>query len=216
MSPGPAEGERTASFFVTDVTPSELARYPSHMGDSTDRDAITLLRRRDPRGFDLAYAAYAGKIRGFLLRLGRDRALADDLLQHTFLRLAECGPELRVDSDLRAWLFTVARNAHASHARRPRSDDGETTLEALASPAPDVEARLLLGDVESALGRLRAEDREVLLLVGVEGLEQDTVAKMFGVNAAALRQRLARARSRLLVELEREPRQNDRLEEALP
>lgn len=201
---------------MTGVTPDELARYPLQMGDSTDRDAITLLRRRDPRGFDLAYAAYAGRIRGFLLRLGRDRTLADDLLQQTFLRLAEHGPELRADSDLRAWLFTVARNAHASHARRPRSDDDETTLEALASPPPDVEARLLLGDVESALGRLRAEDREVLLLVGVEGLEQDAVAKMFGVNAAALRQRLARARSRLLVELERAPRHNDRLEEALP
>lgn len=186
------------------------------MGDATDRDAITLLRRRDPRGFDLAYAAYAAKIRGFLLRLCRERALADDLLQQTFLRLAEFGPELRADSDLRAWLFTVARNAHASHARRAHSDD-PSLLEALASPPPDVEARLLLGDVESALGQLRADDREVLLLVGVEGFEHSTVAKMLGVSAAALRQRLARARSRLLGELERTPHRNHApLDEALP
>src|SRR6186713_3373523 len=187
------------------------------MGEATDRDALTLLRRRDPRGFDLAYAAYAGKIRGFLLRLGRDRALADDLLQQTFLRLAERGPELRADSDLRAWLFTVARNAHTSHARRPRSDDDQAALEALMSPAPDVEARLLLGDVESALGRLRTEDRELLLLVGAEGLEHATAAKILGVSPVALRQRLSRARSRLLVELERASHGNhDRLDEALP
>ena len=187
------------------------------MGDRADHEALSLLRRREPRGFDLAYAAYGARVRGFLLRLARDRDLADDLFQHTFLRLAEQGPELRVDSDLRAWLFTVARNAYASHARRARPTGDEGSLEALSSPPPDVEARLLLGNVESALGRLRAEDREVLLLVGAEGLEQGTVATMLGIAAAALRQRLARARSRLLVELERGPRaQDERLEEALP
>jgi RNA polymerase sigma-70 factor (ECF subfamily) len=180
------------------------------MGDAKDREAIAGLRRRDPRGFDLAYAAYAGRVRGFLLRLTRDGELADDLLQHTFMRLAEQGPELRPDSDLRAWLFTVARNAHASHARRARPTRDDGVLEALSSPAPDVEARLLLGDVEGALSQLRAPDREVLLLVGVEGLAHETVAKMLGLEAAALRQRLARARSRLLVELER-GRENDRL-----
>ncbi|HEX6274415.1 MAG TPA: RNA polymerase sigma factor [Polyangiaceae bacterium] len=175
------------------------------MGDPLDREAVALLRRRDPRGFDRAYASHAAKIRGFLLRLGRNAALADDLLQHTFLRLAEQGPELRPDSDLRAWLFAVARNAYASHARRATPERDDAALEALASPPPDVEARLLLGDVESALGRLRADDREVLLLVGAEGLEQSVVATMLGIQPAALRQRLARARSRLLAELEHAP-----------
>ena len=187
------------------------------MGDVPDRLALALLRRRDPRGFDRAYAAYAGKIRGFLLRLGRDGPLADDLVQLTFLRLAEQGPELRPDSDLRAWLFAVARNAYASHARRIRPENDEGALEALSSPPPDVEARLLLGDVESALGRLRPDDREVLLLVGAEGLEPQVVARMLGIQPAALRQRLARARSRLLVELERAPRATgDPMKEALP
>jgi RNA polymerase sigma-70 factor, ECF subfamily len=186
------------------------------MTKGSDREAISLLRRRDPRGFDLAYAAYAGRLRGFLLRLGRDPHLADDLLQQAFLRLAEQGPELRPDSDLRAWLFTVARNAYASHFRKMRTTD-EGALEALASPPPDVEARLLLGDVESALGRLRPDDREVLLLVGVEGLDHAVVATMLGLQGAALRQRLARARSRLLVELERATHSHsDRFEKALP
>jgi RNA polymerase sigma-70 factor (ECF subfamily) len=176
------------------------------MAEATDREAITLLRRRDPRGFDRAYAAYAGRVRGFLLRLGRDAALADDLVQHTFLRLAEQGPELRPDSDLRAWLFAVARNAHVSHARRFRSEVDEAALEAVSSPPADLEARLLLGDVEGALARLRPDDREVLLLVGVEGLDHAAVAAMLGLRAPALRQRLARARSRLLMELERASR----------
>jgi RNA polymerase sigma-70 factor (ECF subfamily) len=187
------------------------------MAGGPDSEAITLLRRRDPRGFDLAYAAYAGRVRGFLLRLTQNCELSDDVLQQTFLRLAERGSELRVDSDLRAWLFAVARNAVASDARRATVVHDEATLEALSTPPPDVEAKLLLGDVEAALGRLRPDDREVLLLVGVEGLEHPVVAKMLGVQAAALRQRLARARSRLLVELERRSGGSEKeLKEAVP
>ena len=164
---------------------------------------ISLLRRRDPRGFDLAYAAYAGPLFGFLLRLTGRRDLAEDALQHVFLRLAERGPELRLDSDLRAWLYAVARNGALSQLRRTPELADEAALEALADPPPDIEARLLLGDVERALSVLRLEDREVLLLVGVDGLEREAVARLLGLRPDALRQRLARARSRLLNELER-------------
>ena len=172
------------------------------MSSRSDEEAIRLLRRRDARGFELAYAAHAGPLLGFLRRLSRQPELADDLLQQAFLRLAERGPELRSDSDLRAWLFAVARNAYVSQLRRAPALADEATLETLASPPPDIEARLLLGDVERALGALRFDDREVLLLVA-GGLEREAVARLLDLDAAALRQRLSRARSRLLAELER-------------
>jgi DNA-directed RNA polymerase specialized sigma24 family protein len=53
------------------------------------------MRRRDGRGFDLAYERYAERIFGFLVRLSRSRALAEDLLQHTFLRLFGLGAARR-------------------------------------------------------------------------------------------------------------------------
>jgi RNA polymerase sigma-70 factor (ECF subfamily) len=171
---------------------------------SRDLAALALLRRRDPRGFELAYATHAGPLLGFLARLSGRRDVAEDLVQHVFLRLAERGPELARDSDLRAWLYAVARNAYLSQVRRP-PEAGDAALEALSHPPADVEARLLLGDVERALGALRFEDREVLLLVAVDGLERDAVARLLGIDAVALRQRLSRARSRLLAELERLP-----------
>ena len=176
------------------------------MPASPDRETLTLLRRRDPRGFDQAYAAYGARLYSFLRRLlGAElRHLADDLLQHTFLQLAEHGPELRADSELRAWLFTVARNAFLAQVRGRRHSAEHPGLELVADYSTDAEARLLLGDVESALGRLRLEDRELLLLVGVEGLEPHAVARMLDVEPAALRKRLARARQRLLYELERQ------------
>ncbi len=175
------------------------------MAADADDQTVSLLRRRDPRGFDRAYDAYAVRVHAFLLRLSGRRDVADDLLQHTFLRLAERGPELRPGSDLRAWLFTVARNAYLSQTRALGGDRDDGALESLASPPPDVEARLLLGDVERALSTLRLEDRELLLLVGAEGMEPADVARMIGIDPTALRQRLARARSRLLAALESLP-----------
>jgi RNA polymerase sigma-70 factor (ECF subfamily) len=175
------------------------------MAREPDQQAVALLLRRDPRGFDMAYDTYAARVRSFLLRLSGRSEIADDLLQHTFLRLAEHGPELRADSNLRAWLFAVARNAYMTQARALGADVDEAALEGLASPAPDVEARLMLGDVERALSSLRLGDRELLLLAA-EGLEPTQVAVMLGVEAAALRQRLARARARLLAALDRLPR----------
>jgi RNA polymerase sigma factor (sigma-70 family) len=173
------------------------------MSERPEKDVLRLLRARDARGFELAYRAHAARLHAFLQRLSGRREVADDLLQQTFLKLAERGPDLRPDSDLRAWLFTVARNLHTTLLRsRPATSEPES-LEALSSPPPDVEARLLLGDVEGALARLRVEDRELLLLVGVEGFEPSAVAVLLGLGQAALRQRLARARSRLLAELER-------------
>ncbi|MES1184175.1 MAG: sigma factor, partial [Myxococcales bacterium] len=83
------------------------------MAPNPDQETLALLARRDPRGFDAAYAKYGARLFSFRNRLlgTGQRQLAEDLLQQTFLRLAERGPELRADSDLRAWLYTVARNA---------------------------------------------------------------------------------------------------------
>lgn len=175
------------------------------MSQSPESEVLQLLRQRKPEGFNQAYALFAGPVHAFLLRLTGRKDHADDLLQHTFLRLAERGPELRADSDLRGWLFAVARNAFIGLTRTARSELGDDALEEVATPPPDVEARLLLGDVERALASLRLGDRELLLLVGVEGLEPSQVASVLGIDAATLRQRLARARARLLAELAKLP-----------
>jgi RNA polymerase sigma-70 factor, ECF subfamily len=164
-----------------------------------DHQALALLRRRDPRGIELTYQSYATSLRGFLARMTGDADLADDLLQQVFLRLAERGPDLRPDSNLRAWLFRVARNACYDHLQLRKDNrfvqDG---LDVLQCPEPDAEARLLMRDVESALASLRAPDRELLLLVGVEGFNMETISEILDVEPVSLRQRLSRARSRLL------------------
>ena len=172
------------------------------MPETPDHDALTLLEQRDPRGFDLAYARYAERIFGFLVRLSGSRALAEDLFQHTFMRLAEAGPRLRADSDLRAWLFAVARNAFHSHARSLQSRGVAEPLdsELLAAPravssSPD--SGLALAELERALASLSEGDRELLLLHGIEGSSHAELAKILDLDLVTVRKRVSRARARL-------------------
>lgn len=169
------------------------------MSQSQDRDALRLLREGHARGFDLAYELYSERVFGFLVRLSRSRALAEDLFQHTFLHLAEAGPHLRPDSDLRAWLFTVARNAFHSHARSHgvRARGEAELLHASVPCAAHDSSRLALNELEQALARLNHEDRELLLLIGVEDLTYPEVAAVLGIGELAVRKRVSRARERL-------------------
>ena len=182
-----------------DRSPGALyAKMPATL----DRDVLLLLAQGDARGFDLAYARYAERIFGFLRRLSGSRAVAEDLFQHTFLRLAEAGPRLGVDSDLRAWLFTVARNACRSHARatRSRSVDARVDVEQALDPqssGANPESGLLLAELERALASLNEADRELLLLFGVEGLSHGELAEILDLDQVTVRKRVSRARGRL-------------------
>ncbi len=170
-----------------------------------DRTAVDLLRAGDRAGFDLAYARYRDAIYAFLLRVSGRRDVADDLFQETWLRLARSAAALRPDSDLRAWLFSVARNAFRSFLRRARAASSEPELTDGGIDPASVSASLGFSDLERGLLALSLDDRELLLLVSVQGLDHAALAELLGIDTAAVRQRLSRARSRLARALEIEP-----------
>lgn len=172
------------------------------------------MQRGDAGGFDLAYERHHGRVYGFLVRLSGRTDVADDLFQETWLRFARHAAGLRPDSDLRSWLLAVARNVFVSHLRRLKPAEVTTQLTRDAIQAGNVshtdgsssgydgpDQALLLSDLERALLSLTVEDRELLLLVAVEGLSQNAVAVMLGIGAAAVRQRVTRARARLAAKL---------------
>jgi RNA polymerase sigma-70 factor (ECF subfamily) len=156
-----------------------------------DGELLARLRRGDERAFDAAYARHAPRLFRFLLRMC-SRAAAEDVLQEVWLKLATRAAELAPDTDLGAWLFTVARNGWLGRAR------SEGRMPLMDAARAEEVARL-----ERALARLSAADREALLLVGVEGMAPAVAAKVVGISDLAFRQRLHRARARLGAEMER-------------
>lgn len=170
-------------------------------------ELVARLRDGDPVAFDHVYETYRARVYSFLLRLTRDPARARDLSQDTWLRLAVNAHRLAPDSDPGAWLFTVARNLFLSEQRfrfLRRARLRELALFATRTTPPallehtDAEARL-----ERALAQLPIAQREVLLLITVEGFTADEVAAMLDLDPAAVRKRLSRGRAALKQALER-------------
>jgi RNA polymerase sigma-70 factor (ECF subfamily) len=176
----------------------------------SDREIVARLRAGEAGAFDAAYERYAARLYRFLLRLCQRRPLAEDLLQEAWLKLATRAPELAPDTELGAWLFTVARNAFISRARtESRVVELDRAEEAVASgPSPEARASASssVRALERALAALGEGDREILLLVGVEELSHAAAASVLDVSDVVFRQRLHRARSRLASELEQAPR----------
>ncbi len=167
------------------------------------------LKEGDPAAFDAVYESYRPRLFGFLVRLSRRRDVAEDLLEETWLRLIARRATLDEDARLAPWLFAVARNLYFSW-RRSRAVDADRAseldpswpaAETGASPFESAARAELERRVEAALARLPLRDREVLLLVGVEGLTPSEAAGVCGVSAVTLRARLHRARERLAADM---------------
>jgi RNA polymerase sigma-70 factor (ECF subfamily) len=184
---------------------------------------IARLRAGDAGAFDVVYAAYHARLFSFLARLSRRREVAEDLVEETWLRLVARAHQLRDDTRLAPWLFTVARNLYASYCRSrlleashaaeliglwPGGTPARSPFEATA--ASESECRL-----EAALAGLPATYREVLLLVGVEGLTPTEAAAVCAISPEAMRQRLSRARAVLAERLEAMPATHTRLQEVM-
>jgi RNA polymerase sigma factor (sigma-70 family) len=176
----------------------------------SERELVERLRRGEPEAFERVYEAERAAVYGFLLRLSRDASVAADLFQNVWLKLARHAPQLREDSNLRAWLLTVARHEFSSFRRAQALDLSRLLLLGLEPRAevagsPDDDGGRLLA---AALDRLVDADREVLLLSALGDLDPEALALALGISGDALRQRLARARRRLskaLDDLERLP-----------
>ncbi|SRR4051812_47994837 len=170
------------------------------------------LRQGEAEAFDQIYAVFNKPLFTFLIRLARHRDVAEDLHEETWLRLVKHADRLHADTRLGPWLFTVARNLYVSYRRsRALEDSAAAGLIGLwpfgpreTSPFEKTAANELERRIERALAHLPAASREVLLLVGISGLDQSEVADICGITPAALRQRLHRAREMLAQALDRD------------
>lgn len=139
------------------------------------------------------------RLRRYARALVADRSAADDLVQDTLERAWSKLHLYRRGSDLRAWLFTVMHNVHVNRVRATRRTDPlEDEMPELAQRAPQGDG-LLVRDLERALERLPAEQREVLLLVCLEEMTYDEVASTLGIPIGTVMSRLARAREKLRI-----------------
>ncbi|MBI3451981.1 MAG: sigma-70 family RNA polymerase sigma factor [Rhodospirillales bacterium] len=139
-------------------------------------------------------------LRRYARALLRDRTMAEDLVQDCLERAWGRLHLWQAGSNLRTWLFTIMHNLHANAARaasrRPRHsslDDNALGVPVRASQ----EDRLEIATLESALAALPDEQRQVVLLVGLEGMSYQETAAVIGAPIGTVMSRLHRGRERL-------------------
>jgi RNA polymerase sigma-70 factor (ECF subfamily) len=142
------------------------------------------------------------------LRLTRDPAQAEDLVQDTYVRALRYQGSYQVGTNMKAWLFAIMRNLFWDRFKGGRPDDvsldgdGEFALyDTLKDPSAVPEAEVLDGiaaeEVVRAVEKLPELHREVVLLVDVEGFSYKDAAEVLGVPIGTVMSRLHRARRQL-------------------
>jgi RNA polymerase sigma-70 factor, ECF subfamily len=150
------------------------------------------------------------RLRRYARALTRDASRADDMVQSCLLRAVAKQHLWQPGTDLRAWLFTILHNQNVNYVRRSVREGVAVPLEDVApalTAASNVEASLELRDFELAIARLPAEQRQVILLVGLEGMGYEEAAKILGIPVGTVRSRLSRGRDTLreLMDIKDEP-----------
>jgi RNA polymerase sigma-70 factor, ECF subfamily len=143
------------------------------------------------------------RLRRYARALIRNQELADDLVQDTLERALGRTGLFEAGTDLRAWLFTIMHNVFANQTRKASAralhvsvDDENIAESEFAVPA--VQTRSLeMRDLDYALQRLPQDQREVLLLVGLEEMSYADVASTLGIPIGTVMSRLSRGRERL-------------------
>jgi RNA polymerase sigma-70 factor, ECF subfamily len=148
--------------------------------------------------FSDLYRAHARDVHRFALFLSGDRALADDIVSETFIRMWHA--RARVDlSTVKAYLFAIARNLYLQQRRRARRLTA--IVDTLPDPQPDPQAQAGARDelriVLAALKALPEVDRSAVLMRAEAGMPYGDIGRALGISETAAKVKVHRARLKL-------------------
>jgi RNA polymerase sigma factor (sigma-70 family) len=146
-------------------------------------------------------------LRAFAISLTHDVDRAEDLVQSTLVKACDRRNRFEPGTCLQAWLFTILKNDFHTERRKRRREieDSEGAYAARLIALPEQLSGLELQDLSAALSKLSTWQREVLLLVAVEGMSYDEIAARQHVTVGTIKSRVNRARHHLAEILGLEP-----------
>ena len=149
------------------------------------------------------------RLRRYARALTRNLDRADDLVQDTLARALVKEDRWQPGTDLRAWLFTIMHNQNVNTVRRGVRETAGVDIESVSSrllATTDPTASRQMLELERALAQLSLEQRQVILLVGLEGMSYEDTARILSIPVGTVRSRLSRGRDGLRKLLEMEER----------
>ncbi|WP_431477472.1 sigma-70 family RNA polymerase sigma factor [Massilia eburnea] len=168
-----------------------------------DRELVERARAGERTAFDLLVARYQRRLLRLVLRLLRDPAEAEDVVQETFLKAYRALPRFRGEAAFYTWLYRIALNGarNAILRRRQRTAPQGVVPSQLVAPVPEIgtpESMLLSKQVmlaiDAALEALPLELCTAIVLREIEGLSYEEIAQIMECPLGTVRSRIFRAR----------------------
>jgi RNA polymerase sigma-70 factor (ECF subfamily) len=182
---------------------------------ASDRQIVAWAQDGAEAAFRELVRRYQRPVFSLIYRMVRDREIAEDLAQETFIKVLNAIDSYRPEHKFSSWIFKIANNAAIDHLRRREPDllslDGApdavtierqeaTSLQVRdrgESPLDELEARELGSHIEQAIARLRPEYRACILLRHVEGRAYEEIATVLGLPLGTVKTYIHRARAEL-------------------
>jgi len=190
---------------------------PGALRDKTDQDVVALAKLGSEEAYRELIRRYERPVFSLIYRMVRNRELAEDLSQETFVKVLNAVQSYRPEFKFSSWVFKIANNAAIDHLRRRELDTlslegsphaatpemieatalqiterGENQLEEVAN-------RELGGAIERAIERLRPEYRSCILLRHVEGRTYEEIAEILSLPLGTVKTYIHRARNELRI-----------------
>ena len=175
-----------------------------------DRQLADGLGRRDADTIARLHSEYGRTVLGFLARTLRDRATAEDVFQQVFLEAWQRGPSFDPErGTVLTWLMTIARSRAIDQLRRrvpePRDPAGSLALlESETDPGASIDALVEQWRMAHLLGRLPAEQADLLRRRFYGGRSQSEIAAETGIPLGTVKMRMVQALARLREMIEEE------------
>lgn len=188
---------------------------PTPLNALTDQEVVLSARAGRETAYRELVRRYERPVFSLIYRMVRDRELAEDLAQETFVKVLNAIASYKPEYKFSSWVFKIANNTAIDHLRRREletlSIEGSPhamtpeAVEATAlqlgssdpSPLDDLEARELGTAIESAIQTLRPEYRNCILLRHVEGRSYEEIAEMMELPLGTVKTYIHRARAEL-------------------
>lgn len=198
------------------MTPTQVL----DLANLPDADVVALAQHGREAAYRELIRRYERPVFSLVFRMVRDRELAEDLTQDTFIKVLNHIDKYRAEFKFSSWLFKIANNVAIDHLRRRQLDTvsmegsphatsaaiAEATSIELASsaesPLQEIEARELGSEIERAIGQLRPEYRACILLRHVEDKSYEEIAATLDLPLGTVKTYIHRARHELRTLLE--------------
>ena len=165
----------------------------------TDEDLMLAVRRGEVSRLGILFDRHHRALFDFFVRMTGNRSIAEDLVQDVFFRMLKYRGTFREDSHFKAWMFHIARNTRFDYHKKHQPEtllpeDGAHAFQShWPVPGQRLEHEEQVTLLESAMFKLPAEKREVLVLSRYQEMKYERIAEVLGCEVGAVKVRVHRA-----------------------